>query len=186
MSPTNSSPSIAYKTLQTFQNCVVYLAQRPMITELEADTFSTEDAANVQISCALSAIAYELLPNFKAILKSQGARQQKIKLFDVLTLVARKAPTFLVTGDRFKESVEPVISDAIAKLMPGDMMTVILVKAQSNLLNAMDFSLKGMEQSSEGVDSLLEMVQGLKTVLVKKVDAQIVTHAGSVDTKIEL
>ena len=35
-----------------------------MVTELEAESFSSEDGSNVMISCALSAIAYELLPNF--------------------------------------------------------------------------------------------------------------------------
>lgn len=88
MSPTNSSASLAYKSLQTFQNCVPYLAGREMITELEADTFSTEDSSNVLISCALSAISYELLPNFAAILKSTMARQQKIKMFEVLAHMA--------------------------------------------------------------------------------------------------
>ena len=74
ISPTNSSPTLAYKALQIFQNCVVYLAGRPMVTEQEAATFSSEDSANALIPCTLSAVAYELLPNFKAILSSDQAR----------------------------------------------------------------------------------------------------------------
>ena len=41
-----------------------------MIPEQQAATFSPEEGANVVIPCALSAIAYELLPNFRAILQS--------------------------------------------------------------------------------------------------------------------
>ena len=74
MSPTNSSPTIAFKSLQIFQNCVAYLAGRSMITEIEADTFSSEDASNALIPCALSAVSYELLPNFNSILASSQGR----------------------------------------------------------------------------------------------------------------
>ena len=74
MSPTNSSPALAYKALQIFQNCVIYLSGRAMVTEQDAASFSAEDSANALIPCALSAIAYELLPNFKAILASEQAR----------------------------------------------------------------------------------------------------------------
>jgi len=55
-----------------------------MITEQEAETFSAEDAPNVVIPCALSAITYDLMTNFKAILDSKAAKQHKIKLFDAL------------------------------------------------------------------------------------------------------
>jgi hypothetical protein len=41
-----------------------------MIPEQNAETFSPEEGANVAIPCALSAISYELLPNFKSILSS--------------------------------------------------------------------------------------------------------------------
>ena len=60
-----------------------------MFTELEAENFSAEDASNVVISCSLSATAYELLPNFTAILKSPAAKQHKIKLFELLAALAR-------------------------------------------------------------------------------------------------
>lgn len=41
-----------------------------MASEHKAETFSPEEGANVKIVCALSATAYELLPNFKALLTS--------------------------------------------------------------------------------------------------------------------
>ena len=54
---------------------------------------------------------------------------------------------------------------AIGNLEPGDMFLVNLVKAQASLLNNLiDFSQDAEEQSSEA--SLLEMVRGLKEVLV--------------------
>ena len=106
-----------------------------MVTELEAETFSAEDSANTLISCSLSAIGYELLPNFKAILASTQARQHKIKLFEVLALMAKHAPNFLIAGNRFSEFVEPQIREAIGNLEPGDMFLVNLVKAQASLLN---------------------------------------------------
>ena len=108
-----------------------------MVTEIEAETFSSEDGSNVLISCALSSIAYELLPNFEAILKSNTARQHKIKLFDLLARIAHTSPSFLATGNRFKDSVEPSISKAIADFEPGDMLMVMLLKAQAGLLNGM-------------------------------------------------
>jgi hypothetical protein len=41
-----------------------------MIPEQGSATFSPEEGANVAIPCALSAIAFELMPNFKSILQS--------------------------------------------------------------------------------------------------------------------
>lgn len=87
-----------------------------MLTELEAENFSAEDASNVVISCSLSATAYELLPNFTAILKSPAAKQHKIKLFELLAAFAETIPAFLCTGNRFSEHVAPVISRSIEEL----------------------------------------------------------------------
>ena len=75
MTPT-TQPSLSYKSLQIFENLVPYLARREMIPEQGAQTFSPEEGANVAIPCALSAIAYELMPNFKSILQS-GAQTGK-------------------------------------------------------------------------------------------------------------
>ena len=113
-----------------------------MVTELEAGSFSAEDSSNVLISCALSAIAYELLPNFSAILKSTQARQQKIKLLEVMALMAQHTPAFFVTGNRFSDLVEPQISAAIKMLAPSDMLTVLTVKAAATLMTSLQ---KGLE-----------------------------------------
>lgn len=40
-----------------------YLAGRAMVTERNAENFSSEDAPNAVIPCALSAIAYEIWVN---------------------------------------------------------------------------------------------------------------------------
>ena len=65
-----TAPILSFKALQIFENLVPYLARREMIPEQNAETFSPEEGPNVAIPCALSAIAYELLPNFKSILSS--------------------------------------------------------------------------------------------------------------------
>jgi hypothetical protein len=65
-----TSPQLSYKSLQIFENLVPYLARRSMIPEQSASTFSPEEGTNVAIPCALSAIAFELMPNFKSILQS--------------------------------------------------------------------------------------------------------------------
>ena len=63
-----TQPIINYKALQILENSVSYMAGKPMAVEQNAETFSAEDGANVIINCALSATAYELMPNFTAIL----------------------------------------------------------------------------------------------------------------------
>jgi hypothetical protein len=68
-----TAPSLSFKALQIFENLVPFLANREMVPEQAAETFSPEEGANVAIPCALSAIAFELLPNFKAILQSGSA-----------------------------------------------------------------------------------------------------------------
>ena len=112
-------------------------------------TFSAEDSANALIPCALSAIAYELLPNFKSILASSQARQQNIKLFEVLATITKHAPAFLHTGDRFRDLVAPQISKAIERLEAGDMLLVLLVKAQTTLLNNLIHSLTDSSSEAE-------------------------------------
>jgi len=69
MTPTTQA-SLSFKALQVFENVVPYLSNRPMIPEQKAENFSPEEGPNVQITCALSAIAFELLPNFRAILQA--------------------------------------------------------------------------------------------------------------------
>jgi len=81
-----------------------------MVAEQKAETFSPEEAPNVMITCALSATAFDLLPNFKAILTGGSQKQQhKIKLFEVFGEVARYAPSFLLTGDRLSSLLQPQI-----------------------------------------------------------------------------
>ena len=137
-----------------------------MITEIEADTFSSEDASNALIPCALSAVSYELLPNFNSILASSQGRQQKIKLFEVLALITKYVPKFLVTGDRFTEHVMPQISKAIGDLEPTNMLLVLLVKAQASLLNNMIEGLNRItaqeENKQSSAQNLLDAVQSLK------------------------
>ena len=45
-----------------------------MVAEHKAETFSPEEGNNVKIVCALSATAFELMPNFKALLTSTQAK----------------------------------------------------------------------------------------------------------------
>ena len=155
-----------------------------MVTEQEAATFSSEDSANALIPCALSAVAYELLPNFKAILASDQARQHKIKLFDVLVLISDRVPTFLHTGNRFRDLVAPEIDKAIERLEAGDMLLVMLVKAQAALMNSIVQGLEsssgsnGEQPSSEAEQSLLEMVKGQRSVLKMKVDHMVSKRIG--------
>ena len=39
------------------------MSNRPMITEREAENFSSEDSANAVIPCSISALTYELWGN---------------------------------------------------------------------------------------------------------------------------
>jgi hypothetical protein len=71
--------------------------------------FSPEEPANVMISCAFSATAFDLLPNFKAILQSPSAKQHKFKLFEVFAEINLHAISFLLTGNRIEELLIPQI-----------------------------------------------------------------------------
>lgn len=73
-------PSVCFKSLQILQNCVRYMAKKPMMAEHNAETFSSEDAPNVVIPCSLSALLYDLLPNIKSLLSNN---QRAIKMFEV-------------------------------------------------------------------------------------------------------
>ena len=66
------------------------------------------------------------------------------------------------------------------------MLTVMLVKAQAHLLNAMIEGISGLEEKGAADESLFEMVKELRQVLCNKVDNQLQHHAASVDNKIEL
>ena len=70
----SSSPSIGFKALQILENTVSYMSGRPMVAEHKAETFSPEEGNNVKIVCALSATAFELMPNFKALLTSTQSK----------------------------------------------------------------------------------------------------------------
>ncbi len=70
--------------------------------------------------------------------------------------------------------------------MAGDMLTVILVKAQAHLLNAMIEGISGLEEKGAADESLYDMVKELRQVLCKKVDNQLLQNASSIDNKIEL
>ena len=100
-----------------------------MIPEQESGNFSPEEQPNVSIPCAISATAYELIPNFEAILKtSSQAKQHKIKLFEVLADMAKYVPNFLLTGERFMILLKPEIEKAVDTLTANDMMLTLLVK----------------------------------------------------------
>lgn len=77
-----------------------------MVPERDEVTFSSEDAPNVLIPCTLSATLYELIPNIRSVLKNN---QRSIKLFETFTLVAKYAPGWLATGNRFSELMAPSI-----------------------------------------------------------------------------
>jgi hypothetical protein len=83
------------------------MSGREMVPEQKPETFSPEEGQNVKIVCALSSTAYELLPNFKAILTSAQGKQHKIKLFEVFAEIAEHAPNFLLTGNRIKDLLKP-------------------------------------------------------------------------------
>jgi len=66
----SSSPGVGFKALQILENTVSFMSGRPLVPEHKPETFSPEEGNNVKIVCALSATAYELMPNFKALLTS--------------------------------------------------------------------------------------------------------------------
>ena len=78
-----------------------------MAPEKDAQTFSPEEQANVSISCALSATAFEFMPNITSILSNKSAKQQRIKLFEVLASIAIHQAEFLRSANRFIELVTP-------------------------------------------------------------------------------
>lgn len=66
----SSSPEMAYKSLQIYQNLIGFFNNREMIVETDAKgMFSAEDSTNCAIPCALSAITFEIYDSFKSILK---------------------------------------------------------------------------------------------------------------------
>jgi hypothetical protein len=102
------------------------------------------------ITCALSATAFDLMPNFKAILTGGSQKQQhKIKLFEVFGEVARYAPNFLLTGDRLQALLQPQIELAIKALSPNDYLSVKLCKSQAIFMR--QFA-KGYEERLTGED----------------------------------
>jgi hypothetical protein len=46
------------------------MADRPMVTERDPENFSSEDAPNAVIPCALSVLAYELWGNLSSLLNN--------------------------------------------------------------------------------------------------------------------
>ena len=152
-----------------------------MITEQDATTFSPEEAANVSISCAFSATAYDLMPNFEAILKtSSPAKQHKIKLFDLFADIAKYVPTFLLTGERFNELLRPEIEKALNNLDANDMMATLLLKNQANLIGQMTRveEVKDAEGEKTSNEQQIEIAVLIKAEMIVKVEELIKNHQG--------
>ena len=65
----SSSPQIAFKTLEIYQNLIKFLNQKEMTIESDAKgMFQSEDQSNVIIPCCLAATTHEIFDNFKSIL----------------------------------------------------------------------------------------------------------------------
>jgi tellurite resistance protein len=87
------------------------LKDKRLEKEQKPNSFSSEDPDNVVISCALSSITYELLPNIMSIIKQSGklSLPHKIKVYEIMATIVDTKYEFLFSMKRLECEIMPLI-----------------------------------------------------------------------------
>ena len=109
------------------------MANRKMVSEKNAENFSSEDQPNAVIPCALSAVGFEIWGNLTAVLES-GKPQIKAKAYEVLAWIGEYQPEFLISANRFLDIVAPQIQTAINSTNDVEMLRMLLLKQMARFL----------------------------------------------------
>lgn len=123
----STSPELAYKSIQIYENLITFLVDKSMTVESKAHgNFSSEDGSNVLIPCCLSATTFEIYESFRSLLDTDKfafyqhrqakhhaiqlqSMAQKIKLLEALSTLVRAKPEFVLGMGRLSEDVLPLV-----------------------------------------------------------------------------
>jgi hypothetical protein len=109
------------------------MANRKMVTEKNAENFSSEDQPNAVIPCALSAVGFEIWGNLKAVLDS-GKPQIQAKVFEVFAWIGEYQPEFLISANRFLDIIAPNIQAAISSTNDVELLRMLLLRQMARFL----------------------------------------------------
>lgn len=138
--------SVAVKALKLFEDLSGYLANRELLKETKSAPFESEDADNVKIPCALSAITYELYPKLMQILKQDIHQAIKLGVIAVFQNISEVRIEFLLGMKRYESDIAPLVSHHIAKA--SNQIDVKVLKSFLSLLQ----SISSCEAKVKGPD----------------------------------